>query len=136
MKGKRNLNTSHVLIYLQLRLHAVLRISRFKYISCSYLSPLQIQFCLTCAGFKYISCSYLSNGNRQIYTSCRHLNTSHVLIYPTQQIVQQYPDVIFKYISCSYLSSLMPDNVQAALIFKYISCSYLSISVCAFFCWT
>ena len=66
-----------------------------------------------------------------ISPSCReriinkHLNTSHVLIYPMRQN-RVYILPSFKYISCSYLSGAIPRNMKRIGLFKYISCSYLS----------
>ena len=77
-----HLNTSHVLIY-----HAPALLVEccfvFKYISCSYLSPLFNSFYAYIFQFKYISCSYLS---------------AAILVFPE-------PFALFKYISCSYLSN-------------------------------
>ncbi len=99
--------------------------SKFKYISCSYLSkhgdpeqPKDIKF-------KYISCSYLSFRWNNPTTVFIYLNTSHVLIYLTSSSLNVFTN-LFKYISCSYLSSAVRKEGQAMHRFKYISCSYLS----------
>ena len=54
--------------------------------------------------FKYISCSYLSPANPIIEFDSFNSNTSHVLIYriKTSNILVAWT---FKYISCSYLST-------------------------------
>ena len=55
-----NLNTSHVLIYLQMQRKKQDETQKFKYISCSYLSMLRKSMLAKTLSFKYISCSYLS----------------------------------------------------------------------------
>ena len=77
-----NLNTSHVLIY---HIHPLVKSLhiRFKYISCSYLSDFDIYDYIASKLFKYISCSYLSLTRTHVQKVLTNLNTSHVLIYPT-----------------------------------------------------
>ena len=58
----------------------------------------------------------------------KHLNTSHVLIYPHVQCFQDGSEW-FKYISCSYLSGLFFMHFFIKTLFKYISCSYLSVFI-------
>ncbi len=56
-------NTSHVLIYPTPSIRSANRVIPFKYISCSYLSPLKDSQNSYRKRFKYISCSYLSVDN-------------------------------------------------------------------------
>ena len=95
-------NTSHVLIYpftgwsssrdnkIQIHLmflFIVLECRKFcyyflfKYISCSYLSMMNVMMAFAGQRFKYISCSYLSNFSNLARTIGNYSNTSHVLIY-------------------------------------------------------
>ena len=64
--------------------------------------------------------------NSLINVSCfAYLNTSHVLIYRfSLEVLVLLQE--FKYISCSYLSKRFHLTPYLLLIFKYISCSYLS----------
>ena len=110
-----DLNTSHVLIY-----HANFNkdcwyVTLFKYISCSYLSGIDMDWNTTDFIFKYISCSYLSIQGKWGNGQDRDLNTSHVLIYPELSEYANYRTA-FKYISCSYLS-----NVFTHFLFSIIS---------------
>ena len=150
-----NSNTSHVLIYHQLRYEnygyyekfkyiscsylscspppLAQVISRFKYISCSYLSILKGYWTFYWIIFKYISCSYLSRFPRELLNGARNSNTSHVLIYLNATVLL-FCSFTFKYISCSYLSVLIHCQGTAGSKFKYISCSYLS-SICSWNSW-
>ena len=143
------LNTSHVLIYLQMhRTHSAG--FGFKYISCSYLSRKSSKHDCKSCGFKYISCSYLSihphplllhfqNLNTShvliypcnffaFFTSCFDLNTSHVLIYRTHIAI---PCFAYFYLNTSHVLIYRSYArwISRWIPFKYISCSYLSKAV-------
>ena len=64
--------------------------TRFKYISCSYLSCSRGGFFILIFSFKYISCSYLSNFAKKVWWKHRDSNTSHVLIYHMYLIFYLY----------------------------------------------
>ena len=82
----KNLNTSHVILYLASPHFIGHHEAIFKYISCYSLSILQMVF----------------------LTSRIHLNTSHVILYHKRRYCMQRL-LIFKYISCYSLSISSPN---------------------------
>ena len=76
-----NLNTSHVILYLNL-----------------------IGGVLAGNAFKYISCYSLSSETMVMRKIRSYLNTSHVILYPIPGLYSHTPHA-FKYISCYSLSS-------------------------------
>ena len=103
-QAEHHSNTSHVLIYLMHPYTFKYFASKFKYISCSYLSYEIFNIIGGVGWFKYISCSYLS----------------------VSYFVRLWSLRKFKYISCSYLSYSIWCICSYIILFKYISCSYLS----------
>ena len=101
----KNLNTSHVILYQSLRYsmsrlkfylntsHVILyrtkfarldwSIVSFKYISCYSLSHSPGKYFRPPYLFKYISCYSLSDIQMDVLLEAVHLNTSHVILYPS-----------------------------------------------------
>ena len=75
--------------------------------------------------FKYISCSYLSGKENYGRGYVSDLNTSHVLIYPTNSLINVS---CFAYLNTSHVLIYRFSLEVLVLLqeFKYISCSYLS----------
>ena len=75
-----NLNTSHVILYLNIVI-ALVAIMPFKYISCYSLSDVDYIVVFGLYKFKYISCYSLSRVNFSNLSIHEYLNTSHVILY-------------------------------------------------------
>ena len=65
--------------------------------------------------FKYISCSYLSKSSRINITFSKNLNTSHVLIYPTNSLISPS---CFAYLNTSHVLIYQKAGVNTEIAFS------------------
>ena len=75
-----NSNTSHVIIYLSLKpsMYTFISYSNTSHVIIYLISP---HFNKNSSRFKYISCYYLSHAGEHLHTEEHYSNTSHAIIY-------------------------------------------------------